>query len=425
MREYPVDPRDPDAPGEVDHSYLPQGHKLMRPERVKTGRVEIPDYCGGTYCDVVSIADRETAQVYDHVMTEEGAKCLMPDGSLQKTCLDHEVDNALHLLIGTVPRGKMIIMSGPSASGKSTRARKILARDGHCIRINRDDLRFMALTAWDPHLEKFIVAAEQSMAKTAREMGHNVIIDDTNLTDFHLDMWKTFAKENFFRSVEVQKIKTPLAECIARDAVRKNWRTCVGRPVIELQFLKGKLIDWGTKPVVFCDLDGTLADMRHRAHWATGICPVCNGNPVLESGDVAGCSNCDNTGKVKKDWVKFEQLCINDTPVEAIVTWLKALAEDHTIVLMSGRQIALAGRKTIEWLAKNEIPYDHLFMRQNRDGRKDVVIKNELLKLVFESGLPLEQIAFAIDDRLCVIEEVWRANAVRVFPVYCRDEPLP
>ena len=396
----------------------------MRPEEFKTRRVLLPDFCGGTYLDVISMGSITKAQVYDHVMTETGVYLLMPDDKLNKTEADKAADLALHLDIETVPKGKLIIMSGPSASGKSSRARQLLKADGHAVRINRDELRNMTTTDYDSRKEQFIIDVEKAVATVARKKGYNVIIDDTNLTSHHIEMWMKFAEEHYFRQIEIQKLTTPLEECVARDAVRTNYKTRVGRPVIELQFLKGKLIDWGTKPVVFCDLDGTLTDPNHRAHLASGVCPTCNGQATdIHYGP---CITCGISGKVKKDWVKFEQQCINDKPVQIIRDWLWALrSAGYTIVLMSGRQIGLAGKETTEWLSKYLVPYDHLFMRHGRDGRKDTVIKNELLQMVLDSGLPRDQIAFAIDDRLSVIEEVWRANHIRVFPVYCRKEPLP
>jgi hypothetical protein len=36
--------------------------------------------------------------------------------------------------------------------------------------------------------------------------------------------------------------------------------------------------------------------------------------------------------------------------------------------------------------------------------------------------LPRECITFAIDDRLSVVEQVWRRNGIRVFPVRVGEE---
>lgn len=391
----------------------------VRPEQFKTScRVDIPEYCGGTYCDVYAMGDHDSAPFYGHIMTDKGVFTRFPDGSLHKTCLDKEADKALHLALEDVPRGKMIIMSGPSGSGKSTISRQMLKDDGNAIRINRDDLRRMVIGKWSKSKESTIVAFEKALAKAARDLSHVVIIDDTNLTDHHKNLWLDFAKETHFKKAEIHYVKQDLLTCVERDNQRSPYER-VGRAVIELQFLRGKLIDWGTKPVICCDIDGTIANLTHRYHLASGICPVCNGDPVLESGDVAGCSNCASTGKVKKDWVAFEKACDKDTPVEAVVKWLRALAEDHTIVLLSGRRISLAGYKTVDWLAKIEAPYDHLFMRNGTDGRKDTEVKNEILQLMLDSGLPKEQIEFAIDDRRCVIDQVWRAHGIKVYPVFC------
>ncbi|MGI4757281.1 MAG: hypothetical protein ACRYGF_10595 [Janthinobacterium lividum] len=101
--------------------------------------------------------------------------------------------------------------------------------------------------------------------------------------------------------------------------------------------------------------------------------------------------------------------------------WTRALDETYTVVLVSGRPISKSGAKTLGWLAYYRVPYQYLFMRRGGDRRPDTEVKQEILDAILRV-VPKERIAFAIDDRLSVIEQVWRRNGIRVFPVRANDE---
>lgn len=385
----------------------------MTPEEFTTQCVQVPHYCGGTYCDVIAM--HEEVKIDQYGMTAEGVKLLLPNGWL-KTNLCMAVDRALGLQFGPQIKGKVTILSGPSGSGKSRYAMELVAK-GDTVRINRDSLRAMALDGWNRKKEKFIIAAEKALLKVAHDLGLNVVIDDTNLTDYHLEMWRDEAHKNHFRTIMFKKMTTSLEQCIEFDAKRSG-TDHVGRPVIERQFLLSKRVEWGVKPVVIVDLDGTMFNIDHRIHFVTGICPKCKGIPEIEGEDI--CFECAGTGKCKKDWLRFEVSCVFDTPVHAIVTWIRALAEDHTIVIVSGRNLKVSGALTIMKLDTHNIPYNHIYMRQGEDNRDDVTVKQEILDQMLASDLPKEQIAFVIDDRIGVVE-MWRRNGIQTFSVRCSD----
>lgn len=162
----------------------------------------------------------------------------------------------------------------------------------------------------------------------------------------------------------------------------------------ERQNLRQGLIHWQNSPVVLVDIDGTLSNPEHRL-WMV-------------------------KGPGKKNWVGFFDQCDKDPPVEIIVRWVRELAKDHTIVLVSGRPLDRTGKKTLWWLKYYRIPYQHLFMRRPGDRRPDTEVKQEILDDLL-LNLPKAQIQFAIDDRLSVVEHVWRKNGIRVFPVRSSD----
>jgi phosphoglycolate phosphatase-like HAD superfamily hydrolase len=159
--------------------------------------------------------------------------------------------------------------------------------------------------------------------------------------------------------------------------------------------LRAGQVDWPTRPVVLVDIDGTLSDPAHRL-WTI-------------------------RGPGRKNWNAFFASCDRDPPVEAVVRWTRALAEDRTVVLVSGRPIDKAGAKTLKWLERFRVPYFRIYMRQGGDRRSDTEVKQEILNDMLRS-LPKECIAFAIDDRMSVVELVWRRNGIRVFPVRAGDE---
>jgi hypothetical protein len=158
-------------------------------------------------------------------------------------------------------------------------------------------------------------------------------------------------------------------------------------------------IKFPDRPIVIVDVDGTLSNPAHRLHFIQG-----------RGG--------------RKDWDSFFAACGQDPPVEAVVRWTRALTENYTVVLVSGRPISKAGTETLGWLAYYRIPHEYLFMRRGADRRPDTEIKQEILDDILRV-VPKERVAFAIDDRLSVIEQVWRRNKICVFPVRASDEDTP
>jgi hypothetical protein len=155
-------------------------------------------------------------------------------------------------------------------------------------------------------------------------------------------------------------------------------------------------IQFPSRPIVIVDIDGTLSNPAHRLHFIQGH------------------------GR-RKDWDSFFGACGKDPPVEAVVRWTRALTASYTVVLVSGRPISKAGTKTLGWLAYYRVPHEYLFMRRGADRRPDTEVKQEILDDILRV-VPKDRIAFAIDDRLSVIEQVWRRNKIRVFPVRANDE---
>ena len=170
----------------------------------------------------------------------------------------------------------ILIMCGLPASGKTTRAKEWVAEDpDHRVRINYDDLRIELYGKdW-----KFNRVEEEAMkevaldrAAKALDEGKSIVIDNTNLTPWVRQKWITFAA-SYGIVAEVWEAPTDIWECIERDSKREG-KARVGRAVIERMALFNGFIDWNDKEIynpdcrfVIFDIDGTLADTSHRAHY--------------------------------------------------------------------------------------------------------------------------------------------------------------
>ena len=139
------------------------------------------------------------------------------------------------------------------------------------------------------------------------------------------------------------------------------------------------------KPTILFDIDGTIADIRHRRPLLTQEVP---------------------------DWKSFNKLMGQDTPNEPVVSLYRSLWKLHSfeIILVSGRNEKYR-KITEQWLVWNEIPFGRLLMRMDDDNRADYLVKKEILDKLISEGKNIE---FAVDDRQQVVD-MWRENGITCF----------
>ena len=140
--------------------------------------------------------------------------------------------------------------------------------------------------------------------------------------------------------------------------------------------------------VVVFDIDGTIADNKHRQHHLMGD---------------------------KKDWKAYNATILDDELYWDISDLLVDLSEQgHDIILCTGRE-KIYEKVTGDWMIKHGLNKHviDLYMRDKKDYRSDAIVKVELLdKICKDHVWPW----LWFDDRQQVVDAL-RAKGVRVLQV--------
>lgn len=125
-------------------------------------------------------------------------------------------------------------------------------------------------------------------------------------------------------------------------------------------------------PLVILDIDGVLADVRHRLHYLAAR---------------------------PKNWEGFFAAAKNDRVLEVGAEFATRAAATHEIVYLTGRPERLRAA-TQAWLDQQQLPTGRLVMRAEGDRRPSAVVKlHELRRLRRESTVEL-----LVDDDPSVID---------------------
>lgn len=286
---------------------------------------------------------------------------------------------------------KATVMSGISASGKSTAAAEMLKKNKNAVEVNRDSIRveLMNRDGKEFSWEKWNWKRENEVSEIANErmidaarLGKDLIVSDTNLNvGRRQNMVDNLVKLGY--EVEINEFNVPIEEAWKRDAKRANG---VGHSVIARQheqFIdligRKKYVPDMSKPkCILVDIDGTLAHM--------------NG---------------------KRGAFEWTKVGVDD--VDPAVKMLVNAFRDYsgaTVIVLSGRD-GVCRPETEQWLADNTIIHDRLIMRAPDDMRKDTVVKEEIFWRDIADNYNVQ---FVIDDRPSVCR-MWREVGVKTFQV--------
>jgi hypothetical protein len=123
---------------------------------------------------------------------------------------------------------------------------------------------------------------------------------------------------------------------------------------------------WLVRQLAVIDVDGVLADVRHRLHF-------------LEDRP--------------KDWAGFFAAAVDDPPLEEGLTTARRLAEAFTVVYLSGRP-EHCRRDTLAWFGRYGVPQGEMLLRKPGDRRPARIVKVEALDRLAQQA----PVAVLVDD---------------------------
>ena len=281
---------------------------------------------------------------------------------------------------------RAIITIGISASGKSTFAAEWIRMQSNRIEINRDSIRkelvekdgkVWSWKNWSWKREDEVTDIVVGLISYAKSNGKNIIVSDTNLSEKTRTGLVSRLQAHGY-DVEIKEFPIDIETAWKRDAARLNG---VGHSVIAKQYeewiaYKGYekhyvALDTLPKAWIF-DVDGTLASMDGKR------------GPF--------------------EWDKVGGDSVN----EYVKIIANSLPSDVTVIVLSGRD-GCCYDLTKEWLKKNDIRFDHLWMRVEGDMRKDAVIKSEIFWSKIADNY---NVVCAVDDRPVMIRN-WLEMGVK------------
>lgn len=281
---------------------------------------------------------------------------------------------------------KVLICLGIPASGKSTWAKEQVAKDPNLVRINRDDLRHMAVNyVHNKGNEALMVKFRDKLLEESLFSGRDVIIDDTNFGNFEkIKLLVQSFHLNDDVTIEEVPFYIELKEAIERDSKRPSpvtppvvgvfWKKS-GKESFKDYVAKVAVIPRESYPVhsegqkaIICDLDGTLAIIGNRSPFDA-------------------------------------KNCHRDLPNTPVVETLSLFhKQGYEILFVSGRHDTYK-TQTEEFIKKHlpDLKYS-LYMRKEGDDRKDFFIKKEIfLEHIYKKF----HVSLVLDDRDQVVA-LWR-----------------
>lgn len=135
---------------------------------------------------------------------------------------------------------------------------------------------------------------------------------------------------------------------------------------------------------VIFDMDGTLANVSSIRHFVRG-----------------------NTGFRGKNFDRFHEESVNVPPNQHVVDHaIRAHMLGNAVIIVTARKQKWA-RHTAMWLAMNGVPSDAMFMRGDKDSRKDFFVKSDILEAIQHSW----NVIHAVDDNPAVIA-LWHERGI-------------
>jgi hypothetical protein len=139
------------------------------------------------------------------------------------------------------------------------------------------------------------------------------------------------------------------------------------------------------RPIAVVDLDGVVADVRHRLRYLAGR---------------------------PKDWDRFFAAARSDPAHPEGLAVVAHLAENHEIVFVTGRPNRLRD-DTVEWLEEHGLGGHRLMMRPDGDRRPAAQVKRQLVVALARD----REIGIVVDDDALVLQALREAG----YPTFTAD----
>lgn len=329
---------------------------------------------------------------------------------------------------------EIIVLSGPSGSGKSWTVRDIKEKLPNCRIVSRDPMRNMFFGFTDDTIynyykgdisktEKEINVIFDRSMNAAIKSGRTVIVDNTNLKASYINKWKKYKLP-----IRVLLFDVDMKTCIQRDQARAR---NVGKVVIEKQFQQYRILpnalrqgDYKSdKYLGFSSMSWWPAQPADYGFKDKSIDPRIRDNKYnINVGLLPWCLICDLDGTLSLMNGRSPYdggNCSTDKVNDSVAAMLQLYREEgYKIMLFSGRNSDKGGLEaTKQWLNDNAIGYDVLAMRQPGDMRKDTIVKQEMFD---EHVNGRYRVGFVLDDRDMMVDH-WRALGLNCFQVYYGD----
>ena len=147
----------------------------------------------------------------------------------------------------------------------------------------------------------------------------------------------------------------------------------------------------GTAPFAVVDIDGVLADVRHRLVHVQAS---------------------------PKDWDAFFAGAPDDPPLPEGLAVARELSGEHTLVYLSGRPERCRA-DTLAWFESHGLPEGELLLRRHGDFRPARIVKVETLDRLSERA----PVAMLVDDDALVCAAARRAGYVVLQADWMSEQP--
>ena len=306
-------------------------------------------------------------------------------------------------------KNKMIVLQGPPACGKTTKAQELLKQYGtdKAVIVCRDSIREACGEYWVPEREDYISDLENSAVDRALVRGLIPIIDATNLNKKTVYKWIKMA-EGHDAEIEWIEVVVPYQEALKRDSNPDRKRP-VGKKVLR---------DFYTR--YYPDLIAPMSDDRQMIEFTPG-----KRKAIIV--------DIDGTVALRDDRSPFDYTKVGEDRVDhRMAHLLRNLineCEEYDVFFVTGREAIDNCRiDTIKWINDNIYPHTYnsvmgpeynwkLFMRDEGDHRYDEIVKKEIYQ---DHIAPYWDVVCVFEDRNRVVK-MWRDLGLLVAQVWDGD----